>query len=146
MNPKSIQELTEQIEELLAQYIAESQRAAQQALERAFATAPGLSTKSTKSTKLSKSSQSTAKPSKRTYKKRRSPEELIELGAQLVELVRARPGESMVTFAAELGVSSRDLERPMLRLKREGRVRSVGERHSMRYFPTMGVQAARGAA
>lgn len=71
------------------------------------------------------------------------PEEVAQLGARLLELVRARPGESMVTFAAELEMGVRDLQRPMSLLKRDGRVRSVGQRQQMRYFPALGKAAAR---
>jgi hypothetical protein len=47
----------------------------------------------------------------------------------------------MTMFASELEMSVRELNRPMSRLKREGRVRSVGQRHLMRYFPAVGRKA-----
>jgi hypothetical protein len=47
----------------------------------------------------------------------------------------------MVVFAAELELGVRDLQRPMSLLKRDGRVRSVGQRQSMRYFPGLGKAA-----
>jgi len=49
--------------------------------------------------------------------------------------VREAPGESMAALASRLAVPLRTLQRPMERLRQEGRVRSVGERSRMRYFP-----------
>jgi glutamyl-tRNA reductase len=128
MAPKTNQELAEHLETIVAQYIAEAHRAAQQALERAFASA---STTTRKTAKPSTTRLTTRRPSKR-----RPAEELGELAEQLVELVRAQPGESMSTFATELALPVRSLHRPMMQLKRDGRVRSVGERQHTRYFPT----------
>ena len=41
----------------------------------------------------------------------------------------------MTRLAAQLGVVSRELERPMTHLKLDRRVRSVGRYQSTRYFP-----------
>jgi hypothetical protein len=41
----------------------------------------------------------------------------------------------MAVIAPAVGSTARDLNRPMLRLKQAGRVRSVGTRHATRYFP-----------
>src|ERR1019366_3122193 len=45
------------------------------------------------------------------------------------------PGETMTVIAPTVGATARELNRPMLRLKQAGRVRSVGMRHATRYFP-----------
>jgi ribosomal protein L36 len=45
------------------------------------------------------------------------------------------PGETMTVLGPQVGASARELHRPMQLLKRAGRVRSVGTRHSTRYFP-----------
>ena len=45
------------------------------------------------------------------------------------------PGVGMRRLETQLGVASRELERPMTHLKLERRVRSVGRYQSMRYFP-----------
>jgi hypothetical protein len=132
--PKSTEELTKQIEQLVAEYVAESRRAVQDAVSRAFG--------STSSPSTSKASTTTkTKSPNRQSARRRPPEEVAELGTRLLELVRARPGESMVTFAGELEMSVRDLQRPMSLLKRDGRVRSVGQKQQMRYFPALGKAA-----
>ena len=41
----------------------------------------------------------------------------------------------MSVIAPVVGATARELNRPMLRLKQVGRVRSVGTRHATRYFP-----------
>ncbi len=131
--PKSPEELTRQIEQLVARYVEESRRAVREAVERGFGTSPSPSRASKGPT--------TTRGSRKPPERRRPPEEVAQLGARLLELVRARPGESMVVFAAELELGVRDLQRPMSLLKREGRVRSVGQRQSMRYFPGLGKAA-----
>jgi hypothetical protein len=40
-------------------------------------------------------------------------------------------------LAEDMGASTGTLQRPMTKLRAEGRVRSVGERHLMRYFPAV---------
>lgn len=44
----------------------------------------------------------------------------------------------MTVFSEELGQSVRSLQRPMSKLRTEGRVRCVGERNMARYFPDAG--------
>jgi hypothetical protein len=55
----------------------------------------------------------------------------------LYAAVCAQPGETMSVLGPALGHSPRELNRPMLALKRSGRVRSVGERHHTRYYPAV---------
>lgn len=127
--PKSIEELTKHIEQAVEGYVAEGRKAAVAAMERAFSSSPSTTRRSKAAPR--------PKGEKRATGARRSGEELAELQAQLCELVRTHPGEAMVTFATELGMSVRELHRPMSVLKREGRVRTVGQRHLTRYFPTV---------
>jgi hypothetical protein len=136
--PSSTEELTKQIEQLVEQYVAQSHRAAREALERAF----GSAAPATKANRRSTS----ARGPRRAGGQRRSAEAIEHVAARLYELVRDRPGESMVAFATELAVPARTLERPMTLLKREGRVRSVGQRQRTRYFPAVGSKAAKAAS
>jgi hypothetical protein len=53
----------------------------------------------------------------------------------LYAAVCAQPGETMAVLAPQLGESPKQLHRPMSRLRRDGRVRSVGARSWTRYFP-----------
>ena len=66
---------------------------------------------------------------------RRTPEELEALAAQFFAAVESAPGETMMTHAAGLGLSAQELERPALWLRKAGRIKTVGERSRMRYYP-----------
>lgn len=124
------QELARRIEQLVREHITASRTAAQEALERAFASALGTSTPTP--TQITRA----ARPSKDS--KRRTPTEMAVLGERFYQAVCAKPGETMTVLAAALGASPRELNRPMNLLKRSGRVRSVGARHRTRYFPMAG--------
>ena len=132
--PKNPQELAAAIEALVADYIAESRRTAQLALDRALLVA------ATHPTPTSKPPSKPSKP-RGPYRKRRSSEEISALADRLCQLIHIRPGESKVTLAAELGVTVRDLERPTALLKREGRLRVLGQRHAARYYPALASSA-----
>ena len=122
------QGLAAAIESLVASYINELRRTAQQAVEHAFC----RSRVTTVPTRAKVHVAQAKRPASR-----RSAEELEALCEQLYGLVCARPGEMMVVFADEAGVAARALERPMAKLKAEGRVRSVGQRNLTRYFPAV---------
>jgi len=62
---------------------------------------------------------------------------MAALGERLHEAVCAHPGETMSVLAPEVGKTARELQRPMMALKRAGRVRSVGQRHLTRYYPAV---------
>lgn len=113
--------LSEQIEQLVRAHIEATRREASEAVARAFSAAPRAS----------------AGPrAKRTTGVRRGAAALSALGNRLYEAVRAQPGETMAVLAPELGCTPRELHRPMAALKQAGRVRSVGQRHQTRYYPT----------
>lgn len=122
----SIQNLENEIERLVRQYMDACEVAAAAAVQRAFAGArtsrPGV----TKGRPL-------AEP--RKVAKRRSAEELAALGDKLYAAVISKPGETMSVLAAEVGASARELHKPMALLKSEGKVRSAGQRNHTRYFP-----------
>ena len=65
----------------------------------------------------------------------RSSAEMAALGEKFIAEVRAHPGEGMTMLSSRVGVSSRELEAVMPRLKREDKVRVIGSRGSARYFP-----------
>lgn len=54
---------------------------------------------------------------------------------RLYEEIVRQPGEGMRVLSEALGAPIRHLERPMVRLREDGRVQSVGQRRRMRYFP-----------
>ena len=129
-SPKTPEQLAGAIESLVASYIDEVRRSAQEAVDRSLSRAP---TKTRPARRGPGGDAEMGHPARR-----RSAEELGELCEALYESVCARPGEAMSVFADEAGLPVRALRRPMSKLKREGRVRSVGERNMTRYFPAVG--------
>ena len=65
---------------------------------------------------------------RRAPSQRRSREHLAQLERRLYEAVCAQPGETMVVLAKAVGASSRELSRPAMRLRHQGRIRSAGQR------------------
>jgi len=120
------QTLSEQIEHLVREHIEATRRAAAQAVERAFAS----------SSSSSSPRPVAARATRRAPGRRRGPSEIAALGEQLYAAVVADPGETMAVLAPTVGATPSELHRPMAMLKRDGRVRSVGERHQTRYYPT----------
>ena len=116
--------LIEQIEQLVRAHIETTRREAAEALARAFSSA-------------SVPARVSAAPRPQRATGRRRASELSALGARLYEAVVAQPGETMAVLAPRLGCSPRELHRPMAALKQAGRVRSVGQRHQTRYYPSV---------
>jgi len=130
-NTTSNQELGERIEQLVQQHIEASRGAAQQALERAFASAAAGPAKKR------------PRPQARSAgDKRRTPDEIAALGERFYQTMCAKPGETMTVLAADLGASAGELNRPMTLLKQAGRVRTAGARNHTRYFPMVNEAAA----
>ncbi len=115
--------LSEQIEALVREHLAQVRTEATAALEQAFAT-------STPPTKAKGSSR------KRAQGKRRDPAQVAELAERLHERIVAEPGESMTLHAQHLGANVRELHRPMSLLRQAGRLRTTGVRNRTRYYPT----------
>lgn len=127
MTKGTIEDLQSEIEELVRGHLAAQRSAATAAVERAFASA---------------TAPSNTRAPRRTSGRRRPPSEVAGLAEQLYAAIRATPGELMIVFARQLSQPPRALNRPMLQLKRAGRVRSAGQRHLTRYFPMITSKAA----
>jgi acyl-CoA reductase-like NAD-dependent aldehyde dehydrogenase len=117
--------LSEQIDKLVREHLAQVQVDASAALERAF----GASTSPRKAT---------ASPRKRASGKRRSSQEVEKLAERLHACVMAEPGEPMTHYAGQLGASVRELHLPMTQLRGDSRLRTTGSRNDMRYYPRPG--------
>ena len=126
-------ELAEQIEQLVRNHIAATRTAAAGAVERAFAA-------TSRSCDRPNTSAGRTGP-RRTIAPKRAAEELVALGDQFYAALCRQPGESMTTLASQVGASPRVLQVAVARLKRTGRVRSVGQRQHTRYFPMTGAPA-----
>ena len=116
--------LGQQIEQLVQAHIAAVRAEAEAAVARAFAAVT-----SRQCAGAEKQQRPKAAP------KRRSREELDALGTRLLELVTESPGATMSALAPKLGLSPRELHRPMSELKSSGYIRSVGQKNLTRYFP-----------
>lgn len=132
----STDELCRSIEHLIEQHLRACQREVAAAVERTFRAAV-LTAKEPKS-------KAKAAKIKRESGPRRTPAQVHALGERFYELLCKKPGSIMSVYAAELGVTPRELHRPVALLKRAKLVRSVGERQATRYFPlpVSGAEAA----
>jgi hypothetical protein len=137
-NTTNPQDLCNRIEHLVEEYISATRAAAQAALNRAFATGTTATVRSSRSTTPGPAS------SRSRTGARRVVDEIGALSEGLYEAVCRMPGETMTVIAPVVGATARELNRPMLRLKQAGRVRSVGTRSATRYFP-MARDAQRGS-
>jgi hypothetical protein len=122
-------DLGQRIEQLIQEHIAASRVSAQEAVARAFASAASASASSPRRVRSSPG-------------KKRASADIAVLGERFYRAVSARPGETMMVLAADVGASARELSRSVALLKRAGRVRSAGSRHLTRYFPMKGVAAS----
>jgi hypothetical protein len=116
----SLEDLQTQIKRLVRDHLAAQRQAAAAAVERAVA---------------SVAAPDRARVARSRTGRRRASTEVFGLTQRLYEAVRAHPGETITVIAAEVGEPARALHLPMVHLKREGRMRSAGQRHLTRYFP-----------
>ena len=119
-------DLTEQIDKLVRDHLAQVRAEAAAAVERAFALACTTTRRPERGRR------------KRATGQRRDPAVVADLAERLHTEVMAAPGESMVVYAKQLDASVRELHRPMTALKRAGRLRTTGVRNNTRYFPALG--------
>ena len=122
------QDLAKRIEQLVQAHIAASREVAKAAVERAFAKAKGESARPPQGTKP------ITKPTRQRAGRRESAE-VAALSERLYAAICQMPGETMMVLAPKVGVTPQELRVPVKRLKQAGRVRSVGQRSHMRYFP-----------
>ena len=119
--------LAEAVERLVFEHLAAQQDEVAAALKRAFGSV----------------SQAPVGAARRRGGPRRSEGELTRLADRLDAIVRVHPGETMSVLAHKLGTTSAALHRPMMLLKRTGKLRSAGQRQFTRYFP---MHPSKGAA
>lgn len=118
------QAFSQQIEVAVQSIVAASHRAASMALDQAFSTAGANERRTAKESTTVSSSGS-----------RRTAKEIGALSAQLYDAICTNPGETMAVIVEHVGASSYALQVPVARLKRAGRIKTVGQRQFMRYFP-----------
>jgi len=119
------QELGNEISKAVEQIVAASHAAATKALDHAFGGRKSVA----------RTSSTSRKPSAGKQAARRSSEEIQELKDSVYQALCAEPGQSMSALADQVGTLPKYLQVPVARLKGEGLIRCVGQRHLMRYFP-----------
>lgn len=133
MTKNAIEKLEADIEKLVREHVAAARAAATAAVNRAFESA-----KSSTRTAVKASTPRTTKRrdawSEQKWGRRRGSGEVEGLAERLYIAVQQNPGETMTVIAPRVGESARALNLPMQILKRSGRVRTAGQRASMRYF------------
>lgn len=72
---------------------------------------------------------------KRAKGGRRSPEELEALTLKTLAAIRKAPGLRAEELAAALGVSTKELVRPVAKLFAQKAVKTTGQRRGTKYFP-----------
>ncbi len=122
-------DLAQGIEHLVRDYISTIRIAAQGAVQRGVAASVGGGAGPS-----AKKRSPSAAPSSRQGARRPS-EAIAALSERFYEALCQSPGETMTVLAPIVGATARDLNRPVALLKRAGRIRSVGTKHSTRYFP-----------
>ncbi len=120
--------LAEGIERLVREYISTIRIVAEGAVVRAVAASGGAAAPSAR-----RQQPSSAPPSRQG--KRRPSDEIGVLSERFYEALCRSAGEKMSVLAPLVGSTTHELNRPMLPLKRAGRIRSVGTKHATRYFP-----------
>jgi hypothetical protein len=124
----TLPDLSKQIEDLVRQHIEALRASAAAAVARAFAAMPpAVSTGASAQPRLVRARKKAAP--------RRGREELVALGERFYAVLCQRPGETMTTLAPEVGVTPRVLQVAIERLRRDGRVRVIGKKQQMRYYP-----------
>jgi hypothetical protein len=128
-------ELAAKIDQVIREHVAALHAIASEAVAQAFATT--ARNQASRGTAAAADAPLPAR-AKKIPAPRRAPEVVAALAERLDAVIRATPGETMATLAPKVGVSGRELEVVVARLRRAGRVRSIGQRQHTRYFPMTG--------
>jgi hypothetical protein len=66
---------------------------------------------------------------------KRTPEELETLIRDFVAMVKKTPGQSVESIARSLGVTTKDLQLPVLKAYEAKLIKTTGQRRGTKYFP-----------
>jgi hypothetical protein len=120
-------DLAKQIEDLVRQHVDALRATAATAIARAFAAAPAR--------EPAPASASTKPRMRRQAAPRRASAELVGLGERFYAVLCQQPGKTMMELAPQLGIAPQVLHVAVARLRSSGRVRAIGQRQQMRYYP-----------
>lgn len=122
-------EIEQRINEMVGDVLVLVRRAASDAIHHALSGLPAAEGSRGRARKSP-----VKQPASKSYN-RRTTEELAMLRDRLYQQIDEKPGEGMAVYAEALGIAARELGVIARRLKKEGRVRTIGERDGTRYFP-----------
>jgi hypothetical protein len=75
-------------------------------------------------------------PTKRRGKRgKRTPEDVAKMGEAVVAYVAKNPGVSVEQIKKALGVETKDLQLPIVRMVAAKKLKTTGERRGTKYFP-----------
>lgn len=69
---------------------------------------------------------------------KRTPEEVAKMGETVAEYVKANPGQGVEGIGKALGLATKELQLPILRLLETKAITSKGQRRGTKYFPGNG--------
>lgn len=113
-------------------------RAALESVQEALGTGAALSRRgSTRTVKRRKKATRAGRPAGRKGG-RRSSESVAATAEAIVRHVRSNPDQNVTEIGDALGLSSKDLRLPILKLVKEKQLRKTGKRRGTRYHPAGG--------
>jgi hypothetical protein len=122
----SIQELEAGVQRLVREHLEAVRAAVTLAAARVFAG---------EKRSLAKASAKPTNPRRRRMSGRRPAKELAELSDRFCAAVDADPGATMATLGPVVDATARELQVVVAKLRRGERIRTVGRRQQMKYFP-----------
>jgi hypothetical protein len=75
-----------------------------------------------------------SKPARRGPRAKRTPEDVAKMGEAVVGYVVKNPGQSVEQIGTALGIKTKELALPIIRMIEAKKVRTTGERRGTKYF------------
>lgn len=69
---------------------------------------------------------------------KRTPEEVAKVGETVAEFIKQNPGQGVEGIGKALGLATKELQLPILRLLETKAITSKGQRRGTKYFPASG--------
>src|SRR5215203_5545013 len=66
---------------------------------------------------------------------KRSSEEVGAMAERIVATVRGNPGQGLESIGKEIGVPTKELKLPVIKLLSDGKLKKTGEKRGTKYFP-----------
>ena len=139
----SASELGKQVEALLRNYLEAGRREVEAVISRVQASSSSPKKGNFAPTRSKKTIASKPSTSRKQASIRRSSESVAALVEKVETAIRNQPGASIRDICREVQVEQNELARPMVILRETGKIRTVGARSQMRYFPALSSSSRR---